>query len=67
MYSLKVLIYDKYKNLNKITKLEQISLNLKAFLFFVILYSLQCKVEGHAVEESVLIRKDQRECLCAKI
>ena len=36
-------------------------------LCFVILYSLQCKIEGHAVEKTVLIWKDQREFLCAKI
>ena len=37
-----------------------------SLLIFVILYSLQCKIEGHAVSKSVLSRKDQREILCAK-
>ena len=31
------------------------------------MYSLQCKIEGHAVLKGVLIWKDLREILCAKI
>ena len=64
---IKVVIGGKYINLNKITKISHISLKFNRLLIFVILYSLQCKIEGHAVKKSVLIRKDQREFLCAKI
>ena len=63
----KVVICGKYKNLNKITKIKHISLKFNRLLIFVILYSLQCKIEGHAVLKSVLIWKDQREILCSKI
>ena len=45
----KVVIGGKYINLNKITKIEHISLKFYRPLIFVILYSLQCKIEGHAV------------------
>ena len=45
----KVVICRKYKNLNKITNLYHISLKFKRLLIFGILYSLQCKIEGHAV------------------
>ena len=45
----KVVICGKYKNLNKITKIEHISLKFQRLLIFVILHSLQCKIEGHAV------------------
>ena len=48
-YSLKVVISGKYKNLNKITKIYHISLKFHRLLIFVILQSLQCKIEGHAV------------------
>ena len=53
-----------YKNLNKITKNQHISLKFNRLLIFVILYSLQCK---NMLFKSVLIRKDQREFLVAKI
>ena len=43
--NVKVVICGKYKNLNKVTK---INISLK-FLIFDILYSLQLKIEGHAV------------------
>ena len=66
-YTFKVVICGKYINLNKITKIKHISLKFNRLLIFVILYSLQCKIEGHAVYKSVLIRKDQRQFLCAKI
>ena len=46
---LKVVICGKYINLNKITKIQHISLKFNRLLIFVILYSLQCKIEGHAV------------------
>ena len=46
---LKVVISGKYKNLNKITKILHISLKFHRLLIFVILHSLQCKIEGHAV------------------
>ena len=45
----KVVISGKYKNLNKITKIYNISLKFHRLLIFVILHSLQCKIEGHAV------------------
>ena len=45
----KVVICGKYMNLNKITKIKHISLKFYRLLIFVILYSLQCKIEGHAV------------------
>ena len=45
----KVVICGKYINLNKITKIEHMSLKFNRLLIFVILYSLQCKIEGHAV------------------
>ena len=45
----KVVISGKYKNLNKITKIQHISLKFHRILVFVILHSLQCKIEGHAV------------------
>ena len=64
---IKVVISGKYKNLNKITKIKHTSLKFHRLLILVILHSLQCKIEGHAVLKSVLIRKDQREILCAKI
>ena len=41
-----MVICGKYINLNKITKIEHISLKLNRFLIFVILYSLQCKMRG---------------------
>ena len=47
--TIKVVICGKYKNLNKITKIEHISLKFQRLLIFVILHSLQCKIEGHAV------------------
>ena len=47
--SVKVVICGKYKNLNKITKIEHISLKFQRLLIFVILHNLQCKIEGHAV------------------
>ena len=47
--SVKVVIWAKYKNLNKITKIQRISLKFHRLLIFVILHSLQCKIEGHAV------------------
>ena len=47
--TIKVMICNKYKSLNKITKILHISLKFNRLLFFVILYSLQCKIEGHAV------------------
>ena len=36
---LKVVICGKYKNLNKITKIEDISLKFHRLLIFIILYS----------------------------
>ena len=62
-----MVIGGKYINLNKITKILHISLKFNRLLIFVILYNLQCKIEGHVVYKSVLIGKDQREFLCAKI
>ena len=47
--SFKVVICGKYKNLDKITKIQHISLKFYRLLIFVILYSLQYKIEGHAV------------------
>ena len=41
-------------------------LKFNRLLILVILYSLQCKVEGHGVFKKK-IRKDQREFLCEKI
>ena len=46
---IKVVICGKYKNLNKIIKISHISLKFHRLLIFVILHSLQCKIEGHAV------------------
>ena len=48
-FVIKVVICGKYKNLNKITKILRISLKCDRLLIFVILYSLQCKIEGYAV------------------
>ena len=45
----KVVICGEYKNLNKIIKILHISLKFHRLLIFVILHSLQCKIEGHAV------------------
>ena len=45
----KVVICGKYKNLNKIIKIQHNSLKFHRLLIFVILHSLQCKIEGHAV------------------
>ena len=63
----KVVICVKYKNLNKITKNLTYIPEFKHTSYFC--YSLQFTVqkEGHAVYKSVLIQKDQREILCAKI
>ena len=47
--SLKVVISGKYKNLNNITKIKHTFLKFHRLLIFVILHSLQCKIEGHAV------------------
>ena len=41
-------------------KSQKFSLKFNRLLIFVILYSLQCKIEGLAVSKSVLMRKDQR-------
>ena len=41
----KVVICGKYKNINKITKIERISLKFDTIL----ICSLQCKIEGYAV------------------
>ena len=46
---LKVVICGKYINLNKITEIEQNSLKFNRHFIFIILYSLQFKIEGHAV------------------
>ena len=46
---IKVVICGKYKNLNKIIKIKHNSLKFHRLLIFVILHSLQCKIEGHAV------------------
>ena len=63
---MKVVICGKYINLNKITKIKHISLKFDRLLIFVILYSLQCKIEGQPFKKVfVLIRKDQRE-FCAR-
>ena len=62
-----VVICGKCKNLNKITKNYRISLKFKILLIFVSLYSLQCKIGGTCCLKSVIIRKDQREILYAKI
>ena len=45
----KVVICGNYINLNKITKIQRISLKFNRFLIFVILCSLQCKIKAHAV------------------
>ena len=37
------------KNLNKITKIKHIYQKFNTLFIFVILYSLQCKIEGHVV------------------
>ena len=47
--------------------IESVSEGFLTCSCFFILYSLQRKIEGHAVEKSVLIWKDQREFLCAII
>ena len=52
MWRVKVVICSKYVNLNKITKILNISLKFNRLLIFVILYSLQCKIGGHAVEKN---------------
>ena len=39
------------KNLKKITKIYHISLKFNRLLIFVIFYSLQCKIQGHAVSK----------------
>ena len=46
-----LVICGKYINLNKITKIKHISLKFYRLLIFVILYSLQCKIEGYAVKK----------------
>ena len=46
---LQVVICGKYINLTKITKNLHMPLKFNRLLIFVILYSLQCKIEGHAV------------------
>ena len=48
-FTIEVVIRGKYINLNKITKIKHISLKFNRLLMSVILYSLQCKIEGHAV------------------
>ena len=48
-FTIKVVIRGKYINLNKITKIKHISLKFNRLLMSVNLYSLQCKIEGHAV------------------
>ena len=45
----KVVISGKYKNLNNIAKIKHTFLKFHRLLIFVILHSLQCKIEGHAV------------------
>ena len=62
---LKVVICGKFKNLNKIKK--KISLKFHRLLIFVILNSLKCKNRGTCCLKSVLIQRDQREFLRAKI
>ena len=47
--ALEVVICGKYKNLNKITKIKHISLKFNSHAIFVIIYSLHCKIEEHAV------------------
>ena len=46
---IKVVICGKYINLNKVPKIKHISLKFNRLLIFVILNSLQCKIEGYAV------------------
>ena len=48
-HHLKVVISGKNKNLNNITKIKHTFLKFHRLLIFVILHSLQCKIEGHAV------------------
>ena len=64
--SFKMVICGKYKNLNKTTKITRMSMKVYRLLIFVVLYSLQCKIEGHAVLKKI-IWKDQEENLCAEI
>ena len=63
--SIKVVICGIYKNLYKITKIKHASMKFHRLLIFATLYSLECKIEGHAVYKSVLIRKDHRD-FCAR-
>ena len=44
-----MVICGKYENLNKTTKITRMSMKVYRLLIFVVLYSLQCKIEGHAV------------------
>ena len=45
---IKVVIYDKCKNLHKTIKKERISLKVIRLLIFVVLYSLEYKIDIHA-------------------
>ena len=52
-----MVICGKYINLNKITKIKHISLKFNRLLIFVILYSLQCKIEGYAVKKKYFTKE----------
>ena len=57
----------KYKNLNKIIKIKHISLKFNRLLFFL-LFATVCNAKYRdMLFKKCLIRKDQREFLCAKI
>ena len=62
-----MVICGKYKHLNKIIKIKHLSLKFNRLLIFVILYSLQCKIEGHAVYKSVCAQKSKEIALLMKM
>ena len=58
----KVVICGKYKTLNKITKKK---LTYLPEIFFIV-YSLQCKIEGHAVFKKVFEYGNIKGTYCAQ-
>ena len=50
-------------------KIYHISMKFNRLLIFVVLYILQCKIEGHAVEKKKCFTEEKikRNFLCAKI
>ena len=61
-----MVICGKYKNLNKITKIQDISLKFHRLLIFVILYSLQAK-KWDKLFKKCFTKERSKEILCAKI